>query len=81
MKKAATHIPPMMRVKSSSIAEVGFSNGTMFVRFAAGRLYRYPGVTQDRFNTVRNAKSVGRALQLEVLANHEGFLVSEPDGA
>lgn len=81
MSKSATKIPPMMRVKSSSIAEVGFASGTMFVRFAAGRLYRYPGVTQDRFNTVRNSKSVGRALQLEVLANHDGYLVNEPDGA
>lgn len=74
-------IPALMRVKSSSIAEIGYADEQLFVRFAAGRLYRYPGVSAEQFNAVRIAKSVGKALQLEVLAKHTGKVVPEPDGA
>jgi hypothetical protein len=74
-------IPPLFRVKSSSISEIGHADGALFVRFAAGSLYRYPDVSLDTYNAVRNAKSVGRTLQLEVLAKHQGVVVSEPDGA
>lgn len=77
----AAKIPPLFRVKSSSISEIGHADGALFVRFAAGSLYRYPGVSLDTYNAVRNAKSVGRALQLDVLAKHTGTLVPEADGA
>lgn len=80
-KPAAPKLPPLFRVKSSSISEIGHADGAMFVRFAAGSLYRYPGVSLDTYNSVRNAKSVGRQLQLDVLAKHQGTLVPETDGA
>jgi hypothetical protein len=81
MIKAAVKIPPLFKVKSSSIAEVGHANGELFVRFAKGRLYRYPGVSLEQFAKLRKAESVGKHLQVHILAHHTGTLVPEPDGA
>lgn len=81
MTKTAAKIPALMRVKSSSIAEVGYADGHLFVRFVAGSLYKYPGVTAEQYAKVRNAQSVGRVLQIEILAKHTGALVPEADGA
>jgi hypothetical protein len=80
-KKPVPKVPRLVRVKSSSVSEIGHTDGHLFVRFAAGSLYSYPGVTADQFKAVQTAKSVGRALQAEILAKHKGTLVQEPDGA
>jgi hypothetical protein len=81
VSKTPPKIPQLLRMKSSSIAEIGYADNQLFVRFAAGKLYRYAGVTPEQFAAVRNAKSVGKALQVEVLAKHDGQLVLEADGA
>lgn len=81
MTKAVPKIPQLLRMKSSSVAELGYADGHLFVRFAGGSLYRYPGVSAEQFAAVRTAKSVGKALQVEILAKHTGTLVPEADGA
>jgi hypothetical protein len=79
MTKAMPKLPPMFSVASSSISHVGFADGTLFVRFAKGRAYSYPGVSADQYKALREAKSIGKHLQVEILRNVEGQLVKEGD--
>jgi hypothetical protein len=79
-KPPTVKVPPLIRVKSSSVAEMGFGEGALFVRFAAGSLYRYPSVSAEDYAELGRAPSIGRALAA-LQAQHKGVLVPEVDGA
>ena len=49
----------MTPVTSSQIAEVGYENGTLAVKFKGGATYTYAGVPQATFDEMLKAKSVG----------------------
>lgn len=72
-------IPPLVAVKSQSIAEIGHDGDNLYVRFKHGSLYKYAGVGQAAYNELRKAESVGRHLQLHILRHHEGVVVTEKD--
>lgn len=80
-KRMALKIPPLLDMKSSSISQIGYADGQLYVRFAKGKLYRYAGVSSEQFAALRTAESVGKHLQTHILAKHEGQLVPEADGA
>lgn len=49
----------MLKVTSSQIAEMGFDGVTMRVVFTRGKPYVYKNVTQEIFDQILNAPSVG----------------------
>lgn len=76
----ALPLPAMFSVQSSSISHVGFADGVLFVRFAKGRAYSYSGVTAEQYKALREAKSIGKHLQVEVLQHISGNLIPEDEG-
>ena len=49
----------MTPVKSSNIAELGWNDGVMHVKFSNGGLFSYAGITNQMYNELLNAKSIG----------------------
>lgn len=78
-EKPAIKIPTMLNVSSSSISQVGYDDGALFVRFVKGKLYRYPGVTPDEYAELRKSESIGRHLQLNIMTKSTGALVPESE--
>lgn len=70
-------IPAMERVKSSSIAEIGHDGQHLFLRYAAGNLYRFKDITVEQYNTMRNAKSIGQHVNAFIIPKAKGVLVRE----
>lgn len=65
-KKSKTPVP-MVAVKSSNIAEIGYdgANETLYVKFTSGSTYAYVGVPEKRAMGLLNATSKG-----EYFADH-----------
>lgn len=70
-------IPALTRVKSSSIAEVGHEDDTMYVRFAAGSLYRFPGISAKQYQDALAAKSIGSHVSNFIIQKVKGIPVRE----
>ena len=49
-------------VKSSAVEAVGYEDGVMEVVYRGGRRYRMEGVSQDQYDALLTADSIGRAL-------------------
>jgi hypothetical protein len=54
----------MIEIKSSQIHSIGYADGKLAIRFrggpdGVGPLYHYSGATQELFDSMRAAKSVG----------------------
>ena len=58
-KKPISH--KMIRVDSSNIKRIGYRHQTreMFIEFHSGAFYRYRGISQETFDTLMNADSIG----------------------
>ena len=56
--------PEMHSVSSSNVSAVGYDQDsqTVYVRFLDGSLYAYKGVTEQEFENLRTASSVGSYL-------------------
>ncbi len=65
----STNLPEMHTVQSSQVAKIGWSDETLFVLFHSGGLYKYENVTQELFDKLRNAVSVGKVFQSLIKAN------------
>lgn len=50
---------PLTPVKSSNISKLGWADGTLHVEFANGGLFSYAGVTNDVYQLLLNAPSIG----------------------
>jgi hypothetical protein len=73
------NIPKLNPVSSNAIGALGHDGqGSLFVRFKGGGLYRYSGVSLDQYNELRKAESVGKHLQVNILRHRTGELVQEP---
>jgi len=70
-------IPALTRVKSSSITEVGHEGDTMYVRFAAGNLYRFPGISAKQYQDALAAKSIGSHVSNFIIQKVKGIPVRE----
>lgn len=46
-------------VKSSMLKSVGFENGVLEVELHKGGIYRYEGISQEQFDALLAAESVG----------------------
>jgi hypothetical protein len=57
-------IPEMHPVSSSNVAAVGYDadNQTVYVQFLDGSTYTYKGVTEQEYENLRTASSVGSYL-------------------
>ena len=52
------HIP----VTSAAVDSVAYKDGTLEVLYKGGQRYRYEGVSQDQYDALLTADSIGRAL-------------------
>ena len=48
-------------VKSSAVRSVGYADGVLEVEYASG-IYRIDGVSQDQYDALLQADSIGRAI-------------------
>lgn len=76
-KTAPKGIPKLERVKSSSISEIGHDGQHLFVRYAAGNLYRFKDISVEQYNALRNAKSAGNHMNTYIIPKTKGVLVNE----
>lgn len=76
-KPAPIVVPPLLAVKSSVLAAIGYANGAMFARMANGKVYHYPGVTMDEYAQVQAADSIGRHFSSHIVRKHRGHIVDE----
>ena len=49
-------------VKSSAVVSVGYENGILEVEYPGGRIYQMEGVSQDQYDALLAADSIGRAV-------------------
>ena len=50
----------MIPVSSSDIASVGYENGTLYIRFNSGGLYKYSNVPESAYHGLMLASSHGK---------------------
>lgn len=66
----------MHPIISTSVSHVGHDGDTLHVTFkGTNKTYTYPGVSQDQFNALRQAKSVGKHLNASIMPGRTGKLV------
>lgn len=66
----------MHPIISTSVSHVGLDGDTLHVTFkGTGKTYTYPGVSQDQFQKLRQAKSVGAHLNASIMPGRTGKLV------
>ena len=49
-------------VKSSAVLSVGYDNGILEVEYPGGRIYQMDGISQDQYDALLMADSIGRAV-------------------
>jgi hypothetical protein len=59
-------------VKSSNINKLGWLDGVLHVEFSNGGLFSYPGVTNEDYQKLINAKSIGSHFAQHVRAKIKG---------
>lgn len=59
-------------VKSSNIAKLGWNDGVMHVEFNNGGLFSYPGVTNQKYNDLLAAKSIGKHFDQFIRPKYKG---------
>jgi hypothetical protein len=66
----------MHKVKSTSVSHIGHDGDTLHVTFSgSGKTYAYPGVSQDQFQQLRIAQSIGKHLNASIMPGRTGKLV------
>ena len=53
-------------VSSSNIEAIGYGDGLLIIEFKDGDRYSYSGVSQETFDELRTAPSVGRFFHLHI---------------
>lgn len=59
-------------VKSSNIAKLGWNDGVLHVEFSNGGLFSYAGVTNQAYNELMAAKSIGSHFAKHIRTKHKG---------
>lgn len=67
--KNGTQLTP---VKSSNIAKLGWHDGVLHVEFSNGGLFSYAGVSNQLYNELLNAKSIGAHFAKHVRPKFKG---------
>ena len=49
-------------VKSSAVLSVGYEEGILEVKYRGGRIYQMEGISQDQYDALLTADSIGRAV-------------------
>lgn len=64
-------------VKSSSIRSIGYDpmSKTMEIEFNSGAVYEYRGVTEETYQGLMNADSIGKHFHSEIRPRHTGIPV------
>lgn len=58
--KQILKLPNLCKVQSSNIQSVGYKDGEVYVSFHNGNVYKYPEVSEEVFNSLIKAESVGK---------------------
>lgn len=66
-------------VQSSNIRAVGWGDGTLFVAFHHGGVYRYSDVPESIYDSLRNAPSVGKYFNQEIKGRFHFDRLDEQD--
>src|SRR5438128_2532557 len=63
---------PMQPVDSSSIKELGYDpfSGTLAVRFYSGSTYHFKGVSQEAYESLSSAESIGKHFHEKIKSQH-----------
>lgn len=61
----------MQPVASSNLESVGYDNGTLYVRFHDGSLYRYEGVPSSVYAGLMSATSKGSYLHANIAYSYK----------
>ena len=75
--KPAIVVPPLLAVKSSALAAIGYDAGALFVRMAEGRVCHFPAVSRDEHAQLMSAESIGKHFQTHIAKKHKGLPVTE----
>jgi hypothetical protein len=59
-------------IKSSNIAKLGWHDGVLHVEFSNGGLFSYAGVTNQLYDELLNAKSIGAHFAKHVRPKYKG---------
>lgn len=59
-------------VKSSNIAELGWNDGVLHVRFKNGGLFSYSGITNAMYDELLKAESIGSHFSKHIKTKHKG---------
>ena len=59
-------------VKSSNITELGWNDGVLHVRFKNGGLFSYSGITNQMYNELLGAESIGAHFSKHIRTKHKG---------
>ena len=62
----------MLKVDSSVIAEVGYDEPYLRIKFKSGQTYDYVGVSQEQFKDLIKAPSKGRYFREHILDKYPG---------
>lgn len=63
---------PLTPVKSSNISKLGWHDGVLHVEFSNGGLFSYAGVSNQLYNELLIAKSIGSHFAKHVRPKHKG---------
>jgi hypothetical protein len=66
-------------VRSSNIAEVGYEDGTLQVKFKNGGVFEYQGVPAKEVANLHAAESMGKFLHSQIKPNYECHKVKEDE--
>lgn len=81
MTESATTTPALQPVENStSIAAIGYEPDALalFIQFKGGAVYQYAGVSQEIFDQLRSAESLGKFYMSHVRGKFEGQALIAP---
>lgn len=59
------------KVKSSMATGVAHKDDTLFVQFNSGKVYEYPGITDEQYTALKDSESFGKHLNAMKATGHE----------
>lgn len=62
----------LQSVKSSMVSKIGYEDGTVEIHFSKGGIYTYDNVTEEDYNELKSAHSIGQFLHKTFYKKYKG---------